>query len=96
MTLFSHLTAIARDTDKLPDQFRYELTPEPTSLFKDGKMRKATKSTLHNFLLDSITSKRDVDAEACVIDGGALLHKVMWPFGASYSKVIDQYINFIN
>ena len=43
LTLFSRLIAIVRDAERL---FQYELTPEPTSLFKDGMMKKPTESTL--------------------------------------------------
>ena len=31
--------------------FKYELTPEPASLFKEGKMRKANKAELRNRIL---------------------------------------------
>ena len=58
LTLFSCLIAIARDAERPEEVFKYELPPEPTSLFKDGMMRKPTKSTLHNSLLDSVPSKR--------------------------------------
>ena len=46
LTLFSRLIAIVRDAERLEEVFQYELTPEPTSLFKDGMMKKPTKSTL--------------------------------------------------
>ena len=32
--------------------FKYELTPEPTALFKDGYMRRPNKSILINKILD--------------------------------------------
>ena len=91
----SHLIAIARDAERLEEVFQYELTPEPTSLFKDGMMRKPTKSTLRNSLLDSVPSKTGVNAEACVIDGGALLHKVAWPSSSTYGTIIKEYLKFI-
>ena len=46
LTLFSRLIAIVRDAERLEEVFQYELTPEPTSLFKDGMMKKPTESTL--------------------------------------------------
>ena len=40
LILFTRLTAIVhRERDPI-EQFSYELTPEPSSLFKDGLMRK--------------------------------------------------------
>ena len=92
MTLFSRLIAIARDAERLEEVFRYDLTPEPTSLFKDGMMRKPTKSTLRSSLLNSVPSKIGVNAEACVIDGGALLHKVAW---RSNGTIVKEYLKFI-
>ena len=42
--LFTRLTAIVQNEDDIAAQFYYELTPEPTTLFKDGLMRKSSKS----------------------------------------------------
>ena len=95
LTLLSRLIAIARDAERPEEVFQYELTPEPTSLFKDGMMRKPKKSTLHNSLLDSVPSKTGINAEACVIDGGALLHKVAWPSSSIYGTIVKEYLKFI-
>ena len=95
LTLFSRLLAIAKDAERLEEVFQYEITPEPPSLFKNGIMRKPTKSTLRNSLLDSVSSKTGVNAEACVIDGGALLHKVAWPSSSTYGTIIKEYLKFI-
>ena len=95
LTLFSRLIAIARDAERLEQVFQYEVTPEPTSLFKDGMMRKPTKSTLRNSLLYSVPSKTGVNAEACAIDRGALLHKVAWPSSSTYGTIVKEYLKFI-
>ena len=44
--LFSRLTALANLKKNIVDNFSYELTPEPTSLFKHGLIRKPNKATL--------------------------------------------------
>ena len=49
--LFSRLVAIAQKEDDVEQQFAFELTPEPTELFKDGMMRKPQKATLRKHLL---------------------------------------------
>ena len=67
------------------EKFSFELTPEPTSLFKQGMMRKLTKANLRNHLIES---------ENCIIDGGMLLHKVYWP-KSTFSDVLDQYISYL-
>ena len=37
-----------------------------------------------------------VSAEVCVVDGGALLHKVIWPSNGTYGEVISQYDGYLN
>ena len=44
-TLFSRLTAVANLEENVVDNFSYELTPEATSLFKHGLIRKPNKAT---------------------------------------------------
>ena len=58
--------------------------PEPTAIFKDGMLRKPTKSTLRNSLLDRIQPASGVVFHTCVVDGGALLHKVHWPAKSTF------------
>ena len=56
---------------------KYELTPEPTALFKDRYIRRPNKSILRNKILgvNCLVSKPKVDR--CVADGGSLLHKTV-------------------
>ena len=93
--LFTRLTAIAQTEEEVCQQFYYELTPEPTALFKDGFMRKSSKAVLRNHLLDMIIPEEMVDATTCVIDGGALLHKVKWLPKSTYGDIIDLYLQFL-
>ena len=67
------------------EKLSFELTPELTSLFKQGMMRKLTKANLRNHLIES---------ENCIIDGRMLLHKVYWP-KSTFSEVLDQYISYL-
>ena len=79
LILFTRLTVLMNSEDNIGVNFRYELTPEPTALFKDGMMRKPGKSVLRNHLLSTAESMTPQDHDVCVIDGGTLLHKVFWP-----------------
>ena len=83
-------------TEDMTDCFEYELTPEPTSLFKDGLMRKPNKAQLGRTLIteSSISSKVNDDT-SYVIDGGALLHRVCWNLPATFVKVADQYCAYV-
>ena len=60
--------------------FKYELTPEPTSLFKDEMMRKDNKASPLPSLVQPTYQYDDKDDESIpniVIDGGYLLRKVV-------------------
>ncbi len=54
MKLFSRLIAIVQREEDMTPYFRYELTPIPTSLFKDGVMRKTQKSQLAKLLTSDL------------------------------------------
>ena len=58
--------------------FDYELSSVPTSLFKDGFMRKGVKSQLANFFTSSVNGCEYQRQAKHVLDGGALLHRVKW------------------
>ena len=83
--LFSRLTALVNFSDEIGENFCYELTPEPTSLFKHGMMRKPVKAVLRNHFLNTENSIVLENNDACVVGGGALLRK----------EVIDQYLAFM-
>ena len=89
--MFARLTALLQREDDVTDKFNFELTAEPTSLFKDGMMRKPDKALLRNTLLDKVDPVSNIQANACVIDGSALLHKVKW----EAKGIGDKYINFL-
>ena len=93
--LFTRLTAIAQTEEEACQQFYYELTPEPTALFKDGLMQKSCKAVLRDHLLGMTTPEQSVDAPTCVIDGGALLHKVKWFPKSTYGNIADLYLQFV-
>ena len=46
IVIFYQLIVLMKGTDNPSAFFKYELTPTPTSLFKDGYLRKANKSDL--------------------------------------------------
>nr|CAI5866755.1 unnamed protein product [Callosobruchus analis] len=74
----------------------YELSPFPPSLFdEDGYMRKSPKSEL--FKLFKAYPESDLQPKDFynVIDGGWLLHKVVWPHGKTYSDVFEIHFRFI-
>ena len=92
--LFTRLTALFQREDCVVEHFSYELTPEPTSMFKDGMMRKANKSMLRKVVLDKVESSSN-SSKVCVLDGGALLHKVKWQANSSFKDILNSYNQYI-
>ena len=93
--LFSRLTALANFKENVVDNFPYELTPEPTSLFKYGLIRKPNKATLRNHFATKEKAIVSIEFDVCVVDVVALLPKVKWP-KTTYSEVLARHENFMN
>lgn len=93
--LFTRLTTMIGSDEDAMKYFDYEMTPEPTAIFKDGMLRKPTKSTLRNSLLDRIHPASGVVFHTCVVDGGALLHKVHWPAKCTFLDIVHQYLSYL-
>ena len=89
--LFARLLAIAERSQEIEPCFQYQFTQEPTSLFKDGIMRKSIKSDLAKLLTKRAISLENLpDQSKYVIDCGALLHRFRWIKDCSHGDVIDQ------
>ena len=94
-TLFQRMVVAKQSEEELEDFLTYELAPYPLALFDEGGMRKGTKSALYKAfkplpdttLLDSST--------VYVIDGGFLLHRVVWSSGHTFEQICDSYIHYV-
>ena len=94
--LFSRLLIIMQRSPNMEPYFSYELTSEPSALFKDGALRKADKSVLARELKKSLKSdSTPTEPKKYVIDGGWLLHRVKWQKGFLYSEIINQYVDYV-
>lgn len=96
MQLFNRIICSNKTPEEIKDCFRFELSPYPLSLFKDGVLRKGTKSLLLKEFdaLTTPTSSTEQNA-IYVIDGGFLLHKVLWQKPATFNQICDQYVNYV-
>ena len=71
--------------------FAYELTAIPTTLFKDGFMRKPVKSQLAQYLTLNVQSANEPSIKTLqVIDGRVLLHRLKWGKKAAYKDIVEQ------
>ena len=74
----------------------YELAPEPTSLFQEGLMRKSQKSALAQLLRSKVPLEYGLPNDAMyIVDGGYLLHVVIWPPKPTYGKICDSYVSYV-
>lgn len=92
-TIFRRIPFHMKSQEQLKSYFAFELAPYPLSLFDDCGMRKTRKSDLYNFFTPVNTDERNA---AYVIDGGFLLHRVVWQTREQFSCILDKYVNYIN
>ncbi|GBL96959.1 hypothetical protein AVEN_182535-1 [Araneus ventricosus] len=92
-TLFQIIYITKQSDEELEDVLTYELCPFPLPLFDEAVMRKGTKSALYKAFKPCT---RDFNAESGVyiIDGGYLLHRVIWK-RETFSSVCDNYATYV-
>ena len=73
---------------------KYKLTAKPPSLFDGPSMRKTAKSALADMIETKIMRMYDALTNCVVMDGGFLLHKVVWPNSYSYQVVQSAYVSY--
>lgn len=72
----------------------YELAPFPTSLFTENGLKKNVKSEFYKEFT-SIASLPPSDLIMHVVDGGFLLHKVVWKKGETVEEIMKKYVNYV-
>ncbi|GBL72265.1 hypothetical protein AVEN_115229-1 [Araneus ventricosus] len=75
--------------------FTFELSPFPLSLFNEKGMRKGTKSSLFSAFsptkIDAVQGKNN----SVVVDGGHLLHKVVWQRNMNFEDIAKSYLTYL-
>ena len=93
--LFRRLLVLVEKADDMAPYFQYELTQIPSSLFQDGRMRKAAKASLGTLVIKEVTMETVRPTERYVLDRGALLHRVKWKGKETYKEDAEQYSKYI-
>ncbi|GBM85695.1 hypothetical protein AVEN_95204-1 [Araneus ventricosus] len=57
-------------------------------------MRKGTKSGLYK-AFKSCTQDFNAESSVYIIDGGYLLHRVIWKRGSTFSSICDNYVTYV-
>lgn len=93
-TLFQRMVITKQSDEELQEFLTYELAPYPPALFDDGFLRKGTKSSLYK-TFKPLQDATPLDSSAAfVIDGGLLLHRVVWSRGFTFNDICKAYINY--
>ncbi|KYN10882.1 hypothetical protein ALC57_16982 [Trachymyrmex cornetzi] len=92
--VFQRISLVKKDEEELKGFFQYELAPYPLSIFNENGMRKNTKSDFYDLFI-SLTENPVFKNTFYVIDGGFLLHKVVWPKNSTYFEIFTCYVNYI-
>ena len=83
----------------LPTTFTYELTTYPTALFETvDPLLEPQKSSLADEIwnMTKATSATLPEGAQVVLDGGSLLHRIMWNRGSSFESILNAYANYVN
>ena len=90
--LFHRIVCIVRSEEELAGYLTYELAACPPALFDDCSLRKGNKSSIVTVLDDLAPSDSQPPyAAVYTIDGGHLLHRVVWQHPATYGQICEQY-----
>lgn len=65
------------------------------ALFDDLGMRKTKKSAIFDFC-EINTDELNTTGGTYIIDGGFLIHRVVWPKESTYKTISDTYVNYVH
>ncbi|GBM51777.1 hypothetical protein AVEN_245522-1, partial [Araneus ventricosus] len=94
--LFHRLCIAKQSDDDLKAFFKYELLPFPILLFTGESMRKGTKSSLYTSFSPITEDVKLEGSQNGVVDGGHLLHKIVWRQQATFGTIADRYVQYLN
>lgn len=94
--LFHRIVCTIRGEEELAEYLKYELSAHPPSLFDEVSMRKGNKSSLAT-IFDTLKPEGGTipPNPVFIIDGGHLLHRVVWLYPATFGEVCEQYVTYV-
>ncbi|GBM31926.1 hypothetical protein AVEN_74230-1 [Araneus ventricosus] len=81
--------------DELQTFFKYELLPYPLSLFDANGMRKTQKSAIYD-CFQCVNVEIDNTNTSYIIDGGYLLHRVVWDREEIFDVIFEKYVHYVH
>ena len=98
--LFQRLVIVAQKCDELESALKYELCSYPPALFDSSLLlREAKKPALADAIRKhvgpDVPADNVVDGSQYVLDGGALLQRIPWSIGSTYTYIFHQYTQYV-
>ena len=96
--LFQRLVTLGNRQENLSEAFQFELCSFPPALFESKYMpRQQGKSQLADELWSGMPKGMSLPLGEVqyVLDGGALLHRVVWNRGLTYDEICKQYVSYV-
>ena len=94
--MLNRILAVLQSTSDLEQYIQFEFVNYAPSLFDNFSMRKNSKSSLCQALeIDKYVHRVHNTASVIVIDGGHLLHTVIWPSLLNYQQILDIYVQYL-
>lgn len=94
LLLFQYISFTKKSNEELWDYLKYELAPYPLSIFNEFAMRKSQKSLMYK-MFKSIDINIELKNYICVVDGGYLLHRILWPSNQTFGYICDTYVLYV-
>ncbi|KAJ8676127.1 hypothetical protein QAD02_011913 [Eretmocerus hayati] len=92
--LFQRLSMIIENKEDMREHLKLELAPYPKALFdQDGMCKTRKHKFIENFT--PLSGKLDCSEMKYVIDGGFLLHRIMWSQDKLIDDVLKRYVKYL-
>lgn len=94
--LFMRISCILKCPSDYKEYISFELAPKPPSLFDGHSMRKTPKSALAETLSAIVPCTNVTPVNSYfVVDGGYLLHQVVWSRPSTYEQICNSYVSYV-
>ena len=98
MHLFSRIICVAKSDEDFASYLEFELAPRPLSLFDQISMRRTDKTVMYQVVKSfcgCVSGSGYPQSSMFVVDGGYLLHRVIWPQHATCRDLYKAYVCYV-
>ena len=95
LQLFQRIAISNKSDAELQMYLQFELSPIPLSLFNEHGMRKTQKSSLYRIFEETPSTEINLCNTWYVLDGGFLLHRVVWQQQQTFHGICNAYISYV-